>query len=248
VIRWMIISCMGLMLAMPQQVQSAEISLGAGGVAMSSEYRGVSAQAYPMPLVSWDDERFYVKGLGAGLYLWKSDACKLSGGLEYLPAHFRPHDSDNVAMKRLDKRYSSMLAFAAWEYSSKDWGSLRIKVAADVLDNSGGFLADISYSKQLEFGPVVLTPAAGVRWTSSEYNDYYYGVSTGESQKSGLAAYEADGGFSPFANVRVDVALSPHWGLYAIASAMLLSEEIRDSSMVDEDVRFGIGGGISYTF
>ena len=247
-IRWMIISCMGLILAMPQPVQSAEISLGAGGVAMSSEYRGVSAQAYPMPLVSWDDERFYVKGLGAGLYLWKSDACKLSGGLEYLPAHFRPHDSDNAAMKRLDKRYSSMHAFAAWEYSSKDWGSLRIKVAADELDNSGGFLADISYSKQVEFGPVVLVPAVGVRWTSSEYNDYYYGVSTGESQKSGLAAYEADGGFSPFANVRVDVALSPHWGLYAIASAMLLSEEIRDSSMVDEDVRLGIGGGISYTF
>ena len=246
--RWMIVSCVGLMLAMPVQAKSAEISLSAGGAAVSSEYRGVSAHAYPMPFVNWEDERFYVRGLGAGAYLWKSESTKLSAGLEYLPTHFRPHDSDNAAMKQLDKRYSSMLAFAACEYSSSDWGNLRLKVAADVLDNSGGFLADISYSKPVELGAVVLTPAVGVCWTSADYNDYYYGVSVEESQRSGLAAYEADGGFSPFASLRVDFALSPHWGLYAIASAMLLSEEIRDSSMVDEDMKLGIGGGISYKF
>ena len=201
-----------------------------------------------MPLVNWDDKRFYIKGLGAGVYLWKSDTVKLSGGLEYLPLHFRPQDSDNAAMKQLDKRYSSMLAFAAWEYSSRDLGSLRFKVAADVLDNSGGFLADISYSKPIELGDVVLTPAVGVCWSSADYNDYYYGVSAQEAQRSSLAAYEADGGFSPYASLRFDFALSPHWGLYAMASAMLLSEEIRDSSMVDEDVKLGIGGGIRYKF
>ena len=247
-IRWVIVSCIGVMMAAPLQAQSAEISLSAGGAVVSSEYRGVSALGYPMPLVNWDDERFYVKGLGAGAYLWKSATTKLSTGLEYLPAHFRPHDSDNAAMKQLDKRYSSMLAFAACEYFSSDWGNLRFKVAADVLDNSGGFLADISYSNPVELGAVILTPAVGVLWTSADYNDYYYGVSAGESLRSGLASYEADGGFSPFASLRVDFALSPHWGLYAIASSMLLSEEIRDSSMVDEDVKLGIGGGISYKF
>jgi len=203
---------------------------------------------YPIPLVSWDDERFCVKGFGAGLYLWKSGASKLSAGLEYLPTQFRPQDSDNAAMRQLDKRYSSMLAFALWECSCEEWGSLRIKTAADVLDNSGGFLVDVSYSKAVAFGPVVLTPALGVCWTSADYNDYYYGVSTSESKRSGLDPYEAEGGFSPFASLRLDVALSPHWGLYAMASAMLLSEEIRESSMVNDDVKLGIGGGISYKF
>jgi outer membrane protein len=151
-------------------------------------------------------------------------------------------------MKQLDKRYTSLLASATWEYSSREWGRVRLKVAADILGKNEGFLADMSYSCPLSLGDVTLTPAVGLLWTSEEYNDYYYGVSQGESCRSGLSTYEAGDGISPYASMRIDYALDTHWGLYAIASAMVLSNEVHDSPMIGERVKYGIGGGVSYTF
>ena len=246
--RRFLLPCVAALFLFPCNGEATEIKVSAGAMAVSSEYRATSARTYAMPLVSLEDEHFYIRGLGAGAYLWKSDACTLSLGVEYLPVHFKPKDSSNLAMKQLDKRYSTMLASASWECSGKEWGCLRLMVAADVLGKNDGFLADMAYSYPVNWGDMTFTPTLGVLWTSAEYNDYYYGVSKGESYRSGLSSYESGYGFSPYASMRVDFALNSHWGLYAIASAMVLSNEVHDSPMVDERVKYGIGGGVSYSF
>ena len=247
-LRRYLLPCVAALFLFPCSSNGADISVSAGAMAVSSEYRETSAHVYAMPLVSVETESFYIKGLGAGAYLWKGEGHKLSLGLEYLPVHFRPNDSSSHAMKQLDKRYTSLLASAEWEYSSKDRGQLRLKIAADILGKNEGFLADMSYSLPLRFGDVTLTPTVGVLWASEEYNDYYYGIGASESKRSGLSAYDAGDALFPYASMRFDVALNANWGLYAIASAMVLDDEVCDSPMVDERMKYGICGGVRYTF
>ena len=42
--------------------------------------------------------------------------------------------------------------------------------------------------------------------------------------------------------------MTEHWSLYASWTAMFLSDEIRNSPMVDRDVQNIFGGGITYRF
>lgn len=238
--------CSCLAVAHPLHAQGA--TLGAGAVTATSEYRATSAHTLPFPLIQWENERFYVKGTGVGAFLWSDGPWRISAGLSWLPKRFDPDDSDSRAMRALDKRHSTMLATAGWEYASEHWGTLSLRLSADVLDTFGGLMAEASYARPVDFGPFTFTPRLGVLWTSAEYNDYYYGISAAEAHRSGFGRFEAGNGFSPFASLRGDLFLTQNWGLYALVSATLLSSEIRDSPMVDEDFTYGLAAGMMYRF
>ena len=91
-------------------------------------------------------------------------------------------------------------------------------------------------------------PIGGALCTSSQHNDYYYGVSDKEARKSGLKSYDADSGVSPYVGIDVKVDLSENWNIFMNTRATFLSDEITDSPMVDEDVKYSFGAGITYRF
>ena len=150
-------------------------------------------------------------------------------------------------MKQLDNRNISVLGTLGYELDT-EWGDLRLRASGDVTGTSDGFLADASYSYTLRAGDFSLTPGAGVLWMSADYTDYYYGISRSESARSGLRYYSPDSGFSPYLKVAAGWALTENWSLYASWTAMFLSDEIKDSPMVDRDVQNIFGGGITYRF
>ena len=109
-------------------------------------------------------------------------------------------------------------------------------------------MGDIAYLYRFEFDGFSLTPGVGLLWTSGDYNDYYYGISNKESQKSGLAAYEADDAVSPYLELTADFALSEHVKMYVTGKVISLGDEIADSPMVDQDAKVVMGTGLSYSF
>lgn len=238
---------LGMVLAFGQSALGGDLSLSLGVFATPSEYRGMDTKVLPMPLLRYEGERLFVNGYTAGAYLWKDERQRLFVGASLLPQYFRSSKSDDWAMKQLDNRNISVLATLGYGIDT-EWGSLSLRASGDVTGTSDGFLADVSYSYTLRAGDFSLTPGAGVLWTSSDHNDYYYGISRSESSRSGLRRYSPDSGFSPYLRVAAGWDMTEHWSLYASWTAMFLSDEIRNSPMVDRDVQNIFGGGITYRF
>jgi len=224
-----------------------DLSLGAGVRVSTSEYKDEDAKVSPVPIINYEGEYLFVRGLTAGVHLYRDEANELSVTASYLSKSFDASESDDWGMQRLDDRDSTMMAGLAYALRGV-WGEAELSLSADVLDTNNGFVADGSYAYPFKLSFFKFKPSVGVEWTSESYNDYYYGVSGEEAARSGMREYEAGSSFSPYAGLGVKIGLTDNFDLAANAKAKMLSEEITDSSMVDRDVTYSFGLGLSYSF
>ena len=229
-------------------INTMSLKLGAGAGVMTSEYKGVNAKAYPLPIVNYEDDRFYIRGFTGGIKLYSDGIHEFSVTASYLPQSFDSSDSSSRAMKKLDDRNLTMMLGAAYRLQTQDFGGIQVEASADVLDKNDGFMVDAGYYYPIFLKRLSLVPSIGGVWTSSDYNDYYYGVSSRESRKSGLKRYKADGGISPYLGLKAQLEISENWDAFVNTKAVFLSEEITDSPMVNEDVKYSIGTGVTYSF
>lgn len=230
----------------PQEKPIA-LTIGAGVAGATSEYKGVDDTVRPFPLINIESRYFYLRNMTAGFNVFKDDMHEFSVTLGWLPQEYKAKNSDNWSMRQLDNRHSTALAGLAYSLTT-EYGIAAASIQGDILGKSDGFIGDVSYAYPVEAGALTVVPSAGVLWTSEDHNDYYYGVSGKESRESGLSKYSADGGFSPYLGLDASFALTEQWELFVNGKATFLSEEIKDSPMVNEDVKYTFGAGIGYSF
>ncbi len=222
-------------------------SVGLGVHAYDLGYKDTDAVVYPIPAVDVESEHFYFKGLEAGAFLVKTDRHRVMLGVSYMPWSFDASDSDDAKMKRLDDRDASFFANATYTFDT-GFGLLSASLGADISGKSKGMMSDVSFMKRFAFGQFGITPQVGAIWTSEKFNDYYYGVSHAEAGRSGIDAYSADAGISPYVRLMGDWQMGNNWSLYAETTVRAMSKEIKDSPMVEDDAVVGFGVGVSYRF
>jgi len=91
-------------------------SVGAGVGVINSPYKQYDRDIYPVPVITYEGDNFWFRGLGGGYYLWNDQTDKLSIMAYYDPTHFKPGDSDSYQLRQLDKRKSTMMAGISWVY------------------------------------------------------------------------------------------------------------------------------------
>ena len=197
--------------------------------------------------MSYEGDDFYFKSLTAGYYLWKDDRNKFSVTTTYVPFGFDPDDSDDHQMKHLNKRRGTLYAGLAYSHI-EDWGTLRATFNGDVLNNSNGLVADAAYLYPIHQDNWALVPGFGVMFNSSNQNDYYYGVTKGESRRSGLSSYSADDSFSPYAELSARYNFTRDWQAFFTGRYIRLADEVKDSPMVDKSYSAIVWTGVTYTF
>ncbi len=223
---------------------SASTFIGYG----ESPYKHTDPNSTALPLIQYEGDRFYLKGTNLGAYLVKERAQQFSVFAGYSPFSFDPSDSSDAQMRQLDERYTT--GVFGLEYTRfTPAGIFSAKVTHDFLDTYNGFNADLSYGLILPVSPTVrIMPKAGLVWNSGDYNDYYFGVSSNEAARSGLAAYTADDSITPYVSVMTLIGLSERVSLSLSADARFLPDEVKDSPMVSEDTLFGATIGLGYSF
>jgi outer membrane protein len=236
------------LLCTAMSAQADEFSLGVGAMVTASPYVETQARVLPVPVLGYEGEHGYFRGLAGGVYLWNDERHTLSVNAYYLPLQYDPDDSDNGAMKRLDKRRSTLMAGMGYRYKHPGLGQLRLEISGDTLNNSNGILGDIGYLYPITLGAWRLAPGAGVTWTSGNHNDYYYGISASESARSGLAQYQPGSSWTPYVEMSVNYRFNENWRAFFIARGIALSSEVRNSPMVSDDVSGMLMTGASYVF
>ncbi|HCH50718.1 MAG TPA: MltA-interacting protein MipA [Proteus sp.] len=228
---------------------AGEWSIGGSVLAQVTPYKGVKSKDYllPVPMVNYESENFYFATLAAGYYLWNAPKDKLSVDLHYYPQAFKPGDSDDAQMKKLDRRRDTLMGGFTYKHQ-EDWGSLRAIISADLLGKSDGVIADAAYLYPFKAGNWSLQPGLGVVWDSKKQNQYAYGVKHSESQRSGLAEYNPSDSWRPYVELSANYKMTDSWNFFAMGRVDHLSSEVKDSPMVNKSVTAIVWTGVTYKF
>lgn len=240
---------LGVLIASSTFAANAEstFSLGAGVGVVETPYKQYDKKVYPVPVITWESDSFWFRGLGGGYYLWNDDADQLSVMAYYSPWHFKPGDSDNSQLRQLDKRKSTLMAGLSYVHNTQ-YGFLRTSLAGDTLDNSNGIVWDLAWLYRYNAGALTVTPGIGVEWNSENQNEYYYGVSGSESRRSGLDSYDPNDSWNPYLELTVSYRLTDNLSVYGTGRYTHLSDEIKDSPMVDKSWAGLLSTGVTYRF
>jgi outer membrane protein len=167
--------------------------LGAGASYKAETYRGYkeSKQWGAIPLVVWEDERFFVRGVTAGWKAINNEHWEVAAVLEYRDEGYDSSDADILA--GMDDRDPGVDAGAQVSWKNGPWG-LRGTVVADVSGASDGAEArgEFSYTHVSENRRWIVRPSAALVYQNDNLVDYYYGVKQSEAIPVARPAYEAD--------------------------------------------------------
>ena len=224
-----------------------ELTLGAGGNVSSSPYKGYGPDWLPFPMITYEGERFFIRGYTAGVKIINLPYLELSAFAGYDSTSFEASESSNRRLRRLEDRSSSAQAGMELRLISP-YGMFHVSGAGDVLSRSNGFNGDIGFIQSIEFGPLELLPAVGAYWSDARYNSYYYGVTRKEARKSGLGSYAPGSGFAPYVSFAIDYSLTEQWELFCQGEVTFLSGAVKDSPMVGETHTQSLTLGLTYTF
>ncbi|HHE7624681.1 TPA: MipA/OmpV family protein, partial [Proteus mirabilis] len=125
---------------------------------------------------------------------------------------------------------------------------LRGIISGDLLGKSNGIIADAAYLYPFELGNWSLQPGIGAVWENKKQNRYAYGISQGESQRSGLAEYRPNDSWRPYVEISANYKFAENWDFFAMGRVDRLPSEVKDSPMVNKSVTAILWTGVTYTF
>lgn len=224
------------------------LTVGALATFGTNDY-AVDDKVSAVPLFLYDDDRFYAEGAEFGVYPLKNDNHWVRAGISYDGRQFDPNDTKTITLRGLDKRKSSVNAHASYMYITPV-GGFELKAATDILDKSNGQTLALAHRSRFKFYDDKLTiyPKFGITWYSDNYNDYYYGVSSTESARTGVRQYTAKSAISPFVAVSAKYRLHGNIGLFANQRVEWLSSTQKDSPLTDNSTKATTSMGVTYEF
>ncbi len=215
-------------------------SVGLATMASDSPYAGEGTKVIPIPLVSYEGERFYFRGITAGWRLTNSDSFELSalGKLRFDGFSVDDLGRAELARNGIDQRQLEDRDFAfdlglgaKWSGSA---GELELEVLADASDRSGGQEATLQYGYPIELGKGVLTPQVGATWQSKDMANYYYGTLDTEVAR-GAVDYKPGAVTIGHVGASYFRPIGQKWALMGVVKYSSLPDEIKDSPLVEPD-------------
>ena len=136
-----------------------------------------------------------------------------------------------------------------------------LSVRLDVVKDVGGAHESTIFTPTIDFGTplsrnLYVGATLSADWVGGGYADYYYSIHAAEALASGLAAYDADGGFKNWrigllANQSLTGDLTHGLSLFGTASYSKLSGDFRRSPIVSDrgsSSQWLAAAGLAYTF
>lgn len=229
--------------------------LGVGAVAADSPFAGEGTRINPIPLVLFEGERFFFRGISGGAHLVTGDrfgldaivALRLDGvdANDLGAAELARNGIDRALLEDRDDGLDVGLA-AAWRGRS---GELELTAKGDVTGTSDGYELTARYGYAIGVGGGQLTPSISVSHLSSDLANYYYGTLDEEVARGGVQ-------YTPGSAIVTTVGLTylrpigKRWQFLTRLQYSVLPGALSDSPLLEPD-RDGVGSvmvGVSWGF
>ena len=220
--------------------QAPRWGLGLGSAVSSGVYAGEGTRVTPFPLVSYQGERFYWRGIGGGAHLFKRDGFSVDATLS---ARMDGIDRDDFGAGELAERGIDRALLADRDNgldlgAAARWrgpmGQLELELKGDASGASKGFEAGLKYAYPIEWGSATVSPNIGVTHLSKKLANYYYGTLPEEVAR-GVAGYRPGSATVPRIGVDLVRPFATRWALIGNVSYKKLPGKISDSPLVEKD-------------
>lgn len=230
--------------AFAQQPDAPRWTLGALAIDRDAPYRELDEGLLVVPLVRFEGERAYLRGLRGGIRLVESPGYELA---VFAQARLDGYDAkDSPYLAGMDDRRASLDLGVGSTWTSQTLGALELSAAVDALDRSGGYELAASWTGRFTAGSWTLFPGASLRWQDAKMVDYYYGVRASEAV-TGRAAYSADAALTPDVSLLATRPLGKRWNVFARASHARLPSQVTNSPLVDRNGSTTLFLGLGYS-
>ena len=234
------ILCLLLAAASPVVAQPSGWSVGAGAVVSDSPFAGEGKRVIAIPLLGYQGERVYLRGVTAGVVLWRAESLSLDASLGARLDGIDADDFGRAELARngvdrdlLDDRDHGIDAglTARWRGTA---GELTLGVRQDVSGTSEGQEWQLDYGYPVPLGRGLLTMELGVKRLDADLADYYYGISDDEVAR-GIAAYRPGAVTLPNVGVSLRYPFADRWSLLLGARYERLPDALTDSPLLERD-------------
>jgi outer membrane protein len=212
--------------------------LGLGVAVSDNGYAGQGSQVTPFPLVEYEGDRFFFRGITGGVHLLKSDGFVVDA---IITTGFNTIDADDFSRTDLarrginrddldDRDRSIDAGFAAsWTGSL---GQLKAVAKTDISGNSEGAEYSLEYGYPMQWAGFRITPTVGATLLSSKVADYYYGIHPDEVRR-GVTGYLPGSALIPQVGVNFIRPIGAQWALMINARYNVLPDKISHSPLID---------------
>lgn len=214
--------------------------LGVGAILQNSPYAGEGLRVQPVPLISYDGERFFFRGITAGWQFVENETFELAAiaqlrfdGFEIKELGRRELAQNGLDSRLLEDRDDSLDAgiSASWSGSA---GELELELLSDVTGKSKGQEFSLQYGYTLDLGPTQITPNIGVTYLSKDMANYYYGTLNSEVAR-GVIDYKPDAATIPYVGVNFMRSFGNNWTFLAMLEYSVLPNKIKDSPLLERN-------------
>ena len=228
----------------------ADMTAGLAVAAGQNPYKDYDTMVMPIPVIQYQKDRFYFDSFKVGVNVVNQESTKVDIHTSYLPLEFKGSKTDDKQLKKLDRRKSTLLSGAGISHQfSQQKTTVKASLSADILDNSNTVLGEVALNHHFQITEkAVVIPTIGVLWANKKHNTYYYGVSSKESTKTGISQYKADSSAHPYLGIHLHYGLKENIALFASGRVDFLSDQVKDSPMVDRSTITAIAVGATYSF
>lgn len=241
-----IYACMAL-LTLSGQVSLAEekewgFALGAGVGVSNSLYEKNKTEVgfLPIAVINWNNVSLSADGLEYAFF--DNDALSLAASLNYRGKPDFPNKPKFAGLKRKGSVEGGLSG-------SYDFGYFDVEASFthDISSHHKGYAAEIGIGKSFTMGDTIWHAGLGAEYQDKKLSQHLYGVSSAEAN-SLRAAYTTKGSWSPFVELSVMMPIDKHSQIFGFAEYKHLSDEIKDSPLVEAKHEAGIGIGYVYSF
>lgn len=225
---------------------SGEWSIGAGAAVIDSPYAGEGTRVRPFPLLNYDGEHVFLRGISGGVHLYQSRVFTFDA---ILSARLHGFDIDDLGRAELlangvdagllsDRDDGLDAGFRATFGST--WGAISLEAVHDISDASDGYEISLDYRYTWLFDRTALTANVGASRMSADLAGYYFGI-LDEEVARGVAAYSPGSAVVPGIGLMLTRAIgSTPWQLLGAVEYQSLPSEIGSSPLLESD-RNGTG-------
>ena len=239
----------------PSAPEQPRWGLGLGVAVADSVYAGEGTRVRPVPLLTYESDLLFWRGIGGGAHILRSGGLTLDATLSARLDGIERDDfgtgelaARGVNRALLEDRDDGIDAGLALQWRGVH-GQLEFAVKGDVSSASKGYEASVKYGYPFQLGATRVTPNVGVSHMSKKLANYYFGTLPGEVAR-GVVHYQPGAATVPRIGVDVVHPFAGRWAVIGNVSYRRLPGKLSDSPLVERDTNGNVSAflGLSRSF
>jgi outer membrane protein len=114
---------------------------------------------------------------------------------------------------------------------------------------SNGALYELLYFGEIEtVKNIIVYPEVGIERQSSQYANYYYGLSQGDAQLTGYSSYTAPATNNMLAGMMIEIPVMENWYINVYAKRKWMGSGINNSPVMSKPFQDNIFAALAYRF